>query len=260
MDFNFAFEEVESAYKPSGRIGWVAIPLMLLFGTVISVLGGTLVGGAVFHLHVLAVQTEGFAKPLLAIPIIGLPLLLGFTIGGGIYKGNCMGKNRNSLVGFFVGLLCGLIGFAVTWANGGNSYGWMFGIILFCAIALTPAGVGMAGVDDPFCEQHQRFMKFQVISTIPVASEMEALNLLDSRQFGRLETLPVTDDVLNYSRISAFYCETCMNGYLSMLTKLTVRDKKGQRDSRTRRVFSSAVIPIEIEALTTKKKEPEQLT
>ena len=69
MKFNFNFPEVENAYKPSGKIGLLSIPLMLLLG--------------------------GFVA-------------LGFGIGYVVGWGGIIGKNRNKWLGMIIGGLCGL--------------------------------------------------------------------------------------------------------------------------------------------------------
>ena len=99
------------------------------------------------------------------------------------------------------------------------------------------------GAIDPFCEQHNSFMKNKEIRKLPVSSESEAMNLLSNREFAKITDLPSTDDTDNYATIHVWYCAECMNGYILMATQLTIRvqkkDGSSDSESKTRLVFSS---------------------
>lgn len=190
-----------------------------------------------------------------------LSLALGYGTAFVVYYGGRIAKNRNIWVGIVIGFLCGLAAFIVMWSVGGDNpkyggftVGPFMAIAMFCAIVFIPVrDAAGGGAADPFCEQHNCFMKMKEISKLPISSEREAMNLLSNRQFTKVGQLRSTDDINNYSTIQVWYCTKCLNGYISMTTKLTVHeqgsDGSSHSESASRLVFSSTLNQSEAEMI-----------
>lgn len=261
MEFNFNFPEVENAYKPSGRITFLSILLMLLLGGAISLIGGYLLGAVLPKLDNLSREGGVLGLIIEILLKLVLSLGLGYGIAFGVYQGGKMGKNRNAWIGIVIGGICGLAAFIITLsvggANpeyGGSTIGPLMGVAMFCAIVVGPAiWTGGGAATDPFCELHNRFMKETEISKLPIYSERNAMNFLSSREFEKIVELSPTDDLDNYSTIQMYYCDECMKGYISMRTKLTIREQESDGSSysksESRLVFSSSLDSSEVKTI-----------
>ena len=120
MEFNFQFTEVQNAYKPSGKITFLAIPVMLFFGGAIALIGGYLLGLALPSIDnlsrngVVGLIIESILKLLLS-------TALGYGMALGIHRSGRIAKNRNIWVGMVIGFFCGLAAFIVMWLVGGHN-------------------------------------------------------------------------------------------------------------------------------------------
>jgi len=266
MEFNFEFAAVENAYKPSGRISFIAIPLMLLFGGAISVLGGYLLGMSLPGLDNFS-RNAGVVGLIIEILLkLGLSLALGYAIAFGVYGGGRIGKNRNIWVGIVIGFICGLAAFIVVWSVGSHNpkygvstVGPFMAVAMFCAIVFIPVrDAAGGGAADPFCEVHNQFMKMKEVSKLPISSEREAMMLLGNRQFEKVGQLSSTDDMDDYSTVHVYYCNECKNGYISMTTTLTEYEQRSdgseRSESKSCLVFSSALNQSEVEMLVPREK------
>ena len=259
----FRFPEVDNAYVPSGSIGLLAVPSMLAMGGVAALLGGYLLGAILPSLDNLS-RKPGLLGILLTILEIILKLaafgFLGAGVGLAVHVGGRFGRNRNQWAALVLGLVCGVIVFIVVVSVGWDNPEYekptvapLMAIAMFVALVLGPAATAYTGVgEDPFCEDHRRFLERREIHKLPYSAEGAAMDLLLSRDFAAIAKLPGTQDMMNYAAIELWFCDVCEAGYLSMTTTLSILkedDYEAHVSEEERQVFSSSLNASEVKMI-----------
>ena len=275
--FNFAFPTVEIAYEPSGKGSFSGNVWMLLSGMLAGFCSGLassiitlILLVLVFYLFSLFFQEGGwklglgafilfFASPYFA------GMLLGYTISKVLDKVALRVKSRSLKAVRRIGYVSAIIGYLVYVLF---SYYLLSSVIkmewwyLIVNMALSLWGVkteiknlGEAIKKTPFCEACGKYMKKSTLKKVPIHFEGDLMKVLKSRRFEDIVSFPsAAREDINYSEVSVWYCDTCMQGIINAETTQTryMYEKDGRVKgtvSATRLIFSSPLEKSEAEKI-----------
>jgi hypothetical protein len=118
--FSYAFDEMDNAYKPSGKGSIKGFLLALLIGIPLSGIGAFFVYSMIYWLSIgrtyLPLDKSSFYVIafgiITAFLLLGASVLVGEVIGLGLKKILIYAENRNEKQAIFVGLICGIFCFS----------------------------------------------------------------------------------------------------------------------------------------------------
>ena len=235
------FPEVAHAYRPIGKSTPLAIGLMFAAGIIASLAAGTAYGvllGALLSGVGGSVASLSFVRYALA---IGLAAVVGILVGGCIRLAGRLGRNRSSEMGLYAGVAAVVFAlFAFFFSYGGQGFNWVLLVAIPLALALPTIGLAISSSEAPFCEMHQLPLKKVSVLRATLDDEGRALQILRSASYEELRELAAAGDEDGWCEVELEYCPTCQEGYVSLISVITV---KGWDDAnyQVRRIHCASV-------------------
>jgi|GEM_PF-6826763 len=264
--FKFTYPEVESIYKPSGKVSLKGKSLILLTGILAGASFGA-ISSIILYILILASYIIGFTYLNIRgwkIALTSLMLFFGAPILAGMLLGRLISwtidkvtlkvKNRSIKTARIVGYIAASIGFlcylpfslsVLTYSIKAEWWYIMLSIPLYIVgLRMQLKNIGKIVKEKPFCENCERYMEKIEVATIPIRCEEELMENLKSRTLDKIISLPTaTKEDKDYSEVSMWRCNSCGQGIINVKT-IQVRFKyKNEKiesiERRSQLIYSS---------------------